>query len=131
VGNASFPNSTVVGAIPSTSSGSNRPESEGDGQGQEKDWRVRNTRGWLNQEVNFAVSAHKKHGQPKQKKVEYHRDPNILLQAVDEPEKKAASLRKGGCALIARGRTLLTLAEAVESAFGLLPPEDTASDSAE
>jgi hypothetical protein len=83
--------------------------------GKEQDWRVEETRRFLNEAKKFALEAHKKYGHLKQE----HLDSEVLRQAVDEPDKLVATLRLGGQALI-------TLAEEVESALptppALLPP---------
>src|SRR5262245_38009764 len=104
----------------SNSDGANSPELEGDetihsnGQGQKKDRPARNTRGWLNEAVKLARTVHKNHGESTHK----HLDPNILRQAVDEPEKKADTLRKGA-------RAFLIIADKLDPP----PPiEDTESD---
>jgi hypothetical protein len=79
------------------------------GQGQEEDARVRNTRGWLNEVVEFAAEAYKKYGYPMQERL----DPVILRQATDDPDKVVRTVRLGA-------RTLSTLADEFERAFA--PP---------
>ena len=83
--------------------------------GLQEDWRVGETRRWLAEAVKHALEAHKKYGHLKQE----YLDPNILRQALDEPDKLVATLRLGG-------RALNTLADEVECALttppALLPP---------
>ena len=74
--------------------------------GLQEDWRVGETRRWLAEAVKHALEAHKKYGHLKQE----YLDPNILRQAVDEPDKLVATLRLGG-------RALNTLADEVECAL--------------
>jgi len=97
-------------------SASNRRDENRDGQGQQKkDWRVEETRRLLGEAKKLALDAHKKYGHPAQE----HLDPNILRQAVDEPDKLVTTLRLGG-------QALNTLADEVEGAlttpFALPPP---------
>ena len=83
--------------------------------GLQEDWRVGETRRWFGEAVKHALEAHKKYGHLKQE----YLDPNILRQALDEPDKLVTTLRLGG-------RALNTLADEVECALttpaALLPP---------
>jgi hypothetical protein len=83
--------------------------------GLQEDWRVGETGRWFGEAVKHALEAHKKYGHLKQE----YLDPNILRQAVDDPDKLVATLRLGG-------RALITLADEVECALttppALLPP---------
>jgi len=83
--------------------------------GLQEEWQVGETRRLLAEAVKHALEAHKKYGHLKPE----HLDPNILRQAVDEPDKLVDTLRMGG-------RAFITLADEIVSALttppALLPP---------
>jgi hypothetical protein len=78
-------------------------------QGEEQDWRVEETRRLLGEAAKLALEAHKKYGHLKPE----HLDPNILRQAVDEPDQLVATFDLGI-------RALTTLRDEVVS--GLTTP---------
>jgi len=82
-------------------------------------WKVIEARRFLDEAKKFALDAHKKYGHLKLE----HLDLNILLHAVDEPDKLVTTLRLGGQAA---NIVTNTLADEIECAFttpaALLPP---------
>jgi hypothetical protein len=82
-------------------------------------WKVIEARHFLDEAKKFALDAHKKYGHQKLE----HLDLNVLLHAVDEPDKLVTTLRLGGQAA---NIVTNTLADEIECAFttpaALLPP---------
>ena len=73
-------------------------------------WKVIEARRFLDEAKKFALDAHKKYGHLKLE----HLDLNILLHAVDEPDKLVTTLRLGGQAA---NIVTNTLADEIECAF--------------